>query len=141
MVGNFVCCARAASGHAAAPPSSAMKLRRFMQKCPSRTKATKGRLVRHSKLACRCLFWVHPRPSNRPGLRGCLLYLQSRPDFNTAVNCRCITAKPADVVDGSRRAVTLSRDLVRPAVHARVIKRSVPCQLSSLVLPRSRTSL
>jgi hypothetical protein len=30
MVGNFVdCCARAASGHAAAPPSRVMKLRRF----------------------------------------------------------------------------------------------------------------
>src|SRR5258708_19113088 len=37
------CCARAASGHvAAAPPRSAMKLRRLMQNCPSRAKPTKG---------------------------------------------------------------------------------------------------
>jgi hypothetical protein len=34
---------RAASGHAtAAPPRNAMKLRRLMQNCPSRTKPTKG---------------------------------------------------------------------------------------------------
>jgi hypothetical protein len=42
MVGTRACCARAASGHAAAPPRSAMKLRRPMQNCPSRTKPTKG---------------------------------------------------------------------------------------------------
>jgi hypothetical protein len=30
MDGRFACCARAASGHAAAPPSSAMKSRRFI---------------------------------------------------------------------------------------------------------------
>jgi len=43
MVGSFGCCARAASGHAAAAlPRSVMKLRRLMQNCPSRTKPTKG---------------------------------------------------------------------------------------------------
>jgi hypothetical protein len=41
--GIAACCARAASGHdIAALPRSEMKLRRFMQKCPSRTEPTKG---------------------------------------------------------------------------------------------------
>jgi hypothetical protein len=45
------CCACAASGHAAAaPPRSAMKLRRLMQNCPSTTSLPKGRVVRHSKI-------------------------------------------------------------------------------------------
>jgi ABC transporter substrate binding protein len=43
------CCARAAIGHAAAPPSSVMNERRFMQHCPSRTKPTKGQRWRPSR--------------------------------------------------------------------------------------------
>ena len=35
----------------------------------------------------------------------------------------------------------VSRDFVRPAAHAYVIEHSVPCQLPSLVSPRSRTSI
>jgi hypothetical protein len=42
ITGIAGCCARAASGHAAALPRSAMKLRRLMQNRPSRTKPTKG---------------------------------------------------------------------------------------------------
>src|SRR5262245_19042347 len=43
ITGIAGCCARAASGHAAAAalPRSAMKLRRLMQNCPSRRKPTK----------------------------------------------------------------------------------------------------
>src|SRR5262245_8591872 len=47
------CCARAASGHAAAaPPRNAMKLRRLMQKPPVEMKPTKGqRCASQQKLA------------------------------------------------------------------------------------------
>jgi glutathione S-transferase len=38
-IGIAACCARAASGHAAAPPTSAMKLRRLMQNLPVEDKA------------------------------------------------------------------------------------------------------
>jgi hypothetical protein len=41
ITGSAGCCARAASGHAAALPRSAMKLRRLMQHSPWRTKSTK----------------------------------------------------------------------------------------------------
>src|SRR6516164_3684678 len=49
---------RAATGHAAALPRSAMKLRRVMQNCPSRTSLPKGSVVRHSKIGPPMTLWV-----------------------------------------------------------------------------------
>src|SRR5262249_51314224 len=56
MVGSFGgCCARAASGHAAAPPSSEMNVRRLMcssqpEDCSLPHRSRKCRVVHHSKL-------------------------------------------------------------------------------------------
>ena len=51
ITGIAGCCARAASGHAAAPPSSVMNSRRFMRPLHAKWRhtATTGHVVRHNK--------------------------------------------------------------------------------------------
>ena len=60
------CCARTASCQlTAALPSSAMKLRRFIRNCPSRTSLPKGSVVRHSKIGLPMTLWVSRVGSTR----------------------------------------------------------------------------
>src|SRR6516164_2488382 len=71
-------CARAASGHAAAaPPRSAMKLRRLMQNCPSRTSLPKGSVVRHSKIGPPMTLWLFSLSCEPPLIRSSSTTLSS----------------------------------------------------------------
>ena len=72
------CCARAASGHAAAPPTSVMNSRRLIATPQGSEQAiVAGRLAGSGQNgAWRCPLWVKSR--HRGYLQGCPLYLQKR---------------------------------------------------------------
>src|SRR5262245_50172626 len=115
MIGSFAdCCARAASGHAAAPPSSDMNARRLMGRTPPRLRAARYHTVApERRCASQQKLRADVADGSDPVIRQCRLdvrFARKRPrlgdyEFTPYLHVRSVTCFPRSLSLDARRRI------------------------------------